>query len=936
MSIGKPFKIVGIIFGFILILLIAGFITLWIMFPPAKLKAMTLKEVEKAIGREVTVEKIRLSFYPVFGIRLNNLSVENTKRQGFHEEQFVTLEEFLLKIKVLPLFRKKLEIRAITLTKPTLFIELDKQGNFNFGDLSALQKKEIEAAPTKVEEKKAKGLPMLPVPLTLEEFRIVKGSLKYIDNKAERYITFGDVNQQIDFSIDKELKDISSTGKLTLSKVSVKTGEIPKPLKDVSLSLDHRIGADIVAGKAAIHSFRLSLQKISLNLKGELKNLHDNLEIDLAINSDKILIADIIREIPPELVPIVAKLKAQGYIQVDLNLQGGLDSTGIPDVKGKLFLGDGHIQYADLPRTISNIHANIHFTKDKLEISQFGFVFGENPVMLKALVWNFKHPNIDGALKASFNLNDIKDFVPLPSGMMLSGMVTSDIKAKGQADPTNPQQLDVAGTVSLKNVQVQTPDLSKPVQANGTVDFSSTVIKNQLSVKIGTSQIKLNSALTDYQSLLITDSTSKKPRPKLNFSVISSLLNVDELMKKQNQAASKQTKTPSSAKAKSESAPILAAPLPGIDLTGKITCNKFIYENIELSNFKTDINSLNDILKVVTKATIYKGTMSNNLHLNVQKINNVKVTNKFNVRNIDVNKFISNFNNLLSENEALFKEVKKMDNGLNGNLTLTTDISTQGRTSDDMIQALNGVINARIQNGKINGGPIIQGLGKAANGIIKIGGPVIKRVPGGKDILEFLNVGTLTFRDYKQNIIIRDQHVYFDRATINSSSVGDWEVQGNVAFNGNLDFNLANRLPRNISYEIVKYQEKGTKKAKSLIKQGTSKLGSMAGTVNSLIDSEIDQRSIATDRQGRATVLYTLQGTAGSPKITNVSFKKGSQSQTIAPKSEKKPIQEIKKVVTQKKQEIKKKVKKEVKKEVKKQTEDLKKKAKKKLKKLFN
>ena len=50
---GKKTKIVGITLGVILVVLIASLLTLWIMFPPEKIKALIIPQVEKALDRKL-------------------------------------------------------------------------------------------------------------------------------------------------------------------------------------------------------------------------------------------------------------------------------------------------------------------------------------------------------------------------------------------------------------------------------------------------------------------------------------------------------------------------------------------------------------------------------------------------------------------------------------------------------------------------------------------------------------------------------------------------------------------------------------------------------------------------------------------------------------------------------------------------------------------
>ena len=82
------------------------------------------------------------------------------------------------------------------------------------------------------------------------------------------------MDQTVRFSIDKELKDVNTSGDLVFSQVSVKTKEITKPLSDLRISLSHDVQADLISGKADLKMVRLSFQKVFLNLNGTVSNFN--------------------------------------------------------------------------------------------------------------------------------------------------------------------------------------------------------------------------------------------------------------------------------------------------------------------------------------------------------------------------------------------------------------------------------------------------------------------------------------------------------------------------------------------------------------------------------------------------------------------------------------------------------------------------------------
>ncbi|MDI9597267.1 MAG: AsmA family protein, partial [Atribacterota bacterium] len=225
----KTGRILGIIAIVFLIMIAGSIVTLWIMFPPQKIKALIVPQVEKVLGREIIVEKAGISVFPVLGVSFGDVEIANTSRAGFSPEPFIKLERFLVQIGVLSIFKGEPQIGKILLEKPFVCLEKDSSGSFNFEDIPILASKN-----TLQKDEKDKGaFPVLPVPITLKTFKIENGSAIYMDKTTGQDFTIGDMDLNIAFLIDKSLKDIKTSGELNVSQVSVKTKEISKPLTDL-------------------------------------------------------------------------------------------------------------------------------------------------------------------------------------------------------------------------------------------------------------------------------------------------------------------------------------------------------------------------------------------------------------------------------------------------------------------------------------------------------------------------------------------------------------------------------------------------------------------------------------------------------------------------------------------------------------------------------
>ena len=70
------------------------------------------------------------------------------------------------------------------------------------------------------------------------------------------------------------------------------------------------------------------------------------------------------------------------------------------------------------------------------------------------------------------NLIYLKNIIELPEGVSLSGVIKSDITAKGIVDPSDPMKMDIKGSIAVSNLRAKTPDVEIRMVVNGTMDFS--------------------------------------------------------------------------------------------------------------------------------------------------------------------------------------------------------------------------------------------------------------------------------------------------------------------------------------------------------------------------------------------------------------------------------------------------------------------------------
>lgn len=138
----------------IIIIAIAAIAALPFIIDPNDYKDEIAAQVEKATGRKLTLQgDIGLSVFPWIALDLGALSLSNAS--GFEAESFASVQAAKIRIKLMPLLKKQLEMDTIVLDGLLLNLETNKEGVTNWDDLTKTEA-ETEEAASPATEKPAK------------------------------------------------------------------------------------------------------------------------------------------------------------------------------------------------------------------------------------------------------------------------------------------------------------------------------------------------------------------------------------------------------------------------------------------------------------------------------------------------------------------------------------------------------------------------------------------------------------------------------------------------------------------------------------------------------------------------------------------------------------------------------------------------------------
>jgi AsmA protein len=272
--------------GVFLVLVVAAGLIVPKFIDVKKYKPVIEQKVAEATGRSFSLgDEIDVSIFPWVGVKLNDLHLGNPV--GHTEKDMVSVKSFEVRLKVMPLLSKKIEVKTFVLDSPRIYLGKLKNGTANWQGLGKKHDRETKAPKPSSGPSSEKGLPISG--LMVGNFSITGGRLTYVDEQANLKKEITD--------LDLNLGNISLENPVT---VSFKAKIDGKPV-----SLDGSagpLGLEPGKGSIALNFVLKALNVLEVNLKGNLIDLlaaqNFDLEVDVPSFSPKKLFAALDQNFP--------------------------------------------------------------------------------------------------------------------------------------------------------------------------------------------------------------------------------------------------------------------------------------------------------------------------------------------------------------------------------------------------------------------------------------------------------------------------------------------------------------------------------------------------------------------------------------------------------------------------------------------------------------
>ena len=499
-----PLKwLVGVV-GVIVVLFVAAAIVLPLIIDPNDYKQELIAQVKERTGRDLRIDgDIELSVFPWIGVKLGKIALSNAA--GFDNPVFASTDKVSIRVKLLPLFSKRLEMDTVTVHGLTLNLARDRNGRSNWDDLA-----------------KAGGDSGAGDPSTST------GTSSGSESRAAAALAIGglDIN-----NANLSWDDASQGQRFAIDNLSLQTGAISagEPV-DLKLALDVQVSEPAISGHVSVEG------RLAYDQERQLARV-DDFEVEAEFTGEQLpggsarirLVADVAHDagkktlLVEELQLEVEDMKLTGQLRVN-----NIDTS--PTANGAISIAE-----FDLKKLLQTLSKDAPQTSDPNALTRVSLdatIDGKaNRLIIKPLTIRMDDSTITGEVavpdmksqalrfKLAVDAIDVDRYLPpeqekTGTGAPVAATPGAAVTATAGPDVPNEalRQLDVAGRMTIAKLEAAKLNLSG---VDVTVKAKDGLIR--------LSPLRANLYNGTYRGNIVVDARGKTPRTTVDEKLVNVL-----------------------------------------------------------------------------------------------------------------------------------------------------------------------------------------------------------------------------------------------------------------------------------------------------------------------------------------------------------------------------------------------------------------------------
>jgi AsmA protein len=295
--------------------------------------------------------------FPWIGVKVENVKLANA--EGFSKEAFARISQLDVKVMLLPLLQKELQVDKVKLHGLFASLEVDQDGNNNWSDLVTREKPEAEPAEPAEQAPETEQAPPIAA-LAINGIELVDATVTWNDAANNVHsslsgfnLTTGAIrfNEPVDIQLDTAIKHnepqldalLKLNTALTFNEaftnilldalnlnVSVNAPEILKDKIDLLLQSD--INIDIEQQIATLSNTRLSALDVTLHAELDVNNLLSEPTVVGTLHTDEINARQLLKRLEIGL-PAMASADALTKVAYASRIKANASEAGMDDIR---------------------------------------------------------------------------------------------------------------------------------------------------------------------------------------------------------------------------------------------------------------------------------------------------------------------------------------------------------------------------------------------------------------------------------------------------------------------------------------------------------------------------------------------------------------------------------------------------------------------------
>ncbi|UCD79877.1 MAG: AsmA family protein [Desulfobacterales bacterium] len=342
----------AIIIGCLVVVIIAALLLIPMFVDVQKYKPLLESKVSEATGRPFSVgDDLQLSLFPWAGVSFSDLRLGNPA--GFSEKEFVTVKSFEVRIKLLPLLSKDVQIKRFVLNAPHIVLVKNKDGRTNWEQ----PKQPSKETPTKKEEKTPAGGLDIPIKaLTVGNLAVNNGSLIWVDHASGTRQEILDLNLTLaDVSMERPVK-MTFSALLDQKPVSMEGTIGP-------------LGQGFMAPNIPVDLSLNALKQLALRLKGSLQNPLINPGVDMDIEVTEFSPRKLVAELGQEFPLKTSDPKALSSVALKSHVKA--DARKVSISNGTIKLDQSNLTFSATAAEFSRPNLKFDLDLDQIDLDRY-------------------------------------------------------------------------------------------------------------------------------------------------------------------------------------------------------------------------------------------------------------------------------------------------------------------------------------------------------------------------------------------------------------------------------------------------------------------------------------------------------------------------------------------------------------------------------------